>query len=73
MYASIPSATRIYARAAGIINIIPAFAILLFANLSDVSWTLTFALGSTFLVAAIACGLMATRLAPTLNESCAQG
>lgn len=69
MPASIPSATRIYARAAGIINIIPAFAILLFANLSDVSWTLTFALGSTFLVAAIACGLMATRLAPTLKAT----
>ncbi|MBO4364723.1 MAG: hypothetical protein J5804_00335, partial [Eggerthellaceae bacterium] len=60
--------TRIYARAAGIMNLIPAFAIFLFANLSDISWTLTFILGGAFLVAAIACGLLATRLAPSLDE-----
>ena len=57
--------TRIYARAAAIMNFIPAFAIFLFANLSDISWTLTFALGGIFLTGAIACGLLATRLAPS--------
>ena len=59
--------TRIYSRAAGIMNLIPAFAIFLFANLSDISWTLTFTLGGTFLVAAIGCGLLATRFATPLK------
>lgn len=60
--------TKIYARIASFINIVPAFSTAFFGMLSGISWDLTFAVVACIQVACLIMGLLAVRFSKRLEH-----
>lgn len=59
---------RIYARFAMIVNLVPAFSVLVYAYLSEYDWNLVLLVAGMSLVATMICGLLAMRFSKKYKE-----